>query len=160
MYVLCLCWKTDHFPSEDHHPHGDVNSYFGLMHCRISPPQGLYHTVLPYRTGGKFLFPLCRTCAEENSNDQFLYSSGFGKKVNRNFGDQWSTQRIGIRIYHMITFVWHLIKAGRASPLLRYRQHHLSTRRRRILPSNLQQSRGVDGRVGCRSHFIIHVRRS
>lgn len=112
MYVICLCWNTDHFPSGDHHPHGDVNSYFGLIHCRISPPQGLYHTVLPYRTGGKLLFPLCRTYAEENSNDQFLYSSGFGKKVNRNFADQWSTERIGIRIYHMITFVWHLIKLG------------------------------------------------
>lgn len=43
----------------------DVRSYFGLVQCRILPPRGLYHPVLPYRTGGKLLFPLCRTCAEE-----------------------------------------------------------------------------------------------
>ena len=48
---------------------GDINSYFGLIHCRISPPRGLY-PVLPYRTGGKLLFPLCRTCTENNENDQ------------------------------------------------------------------------------------------
>ncbi|XP_062611929.1 uncharacterized protein LOC134273736 [Saccostrea cucullata] len=42
----------------------DVRSYFGLIHCRVLPPRGLYHPVLPYRTGGKLLFPLCRTCAE------------------------------------------------------------------------------------------------
>lgn len=44
---------------------GDVRSYFGLIKCRVLPPHGLYHPVLPYRTGGKLLFPLCRTCAKQ-----------------------------------------------------------------------------------------------
>ncbi|XP_061170747.1 uncharacterized protein LOC133180197 [Saccostrea echinata] len=43
----------------------DVRSYFGLIHCRVLPPRGLYHPVLPYRTGGKLLFSLCRTCAKQ-----------------------------------------------------------------------------------------------
>ncbi|XP_061170591.1 uncharacterized protein LOC133179932 [Saccostrea echinata] len=46
----------------------DVRSYFGLIHCRVLPPRGLYHPVLPYRTGGKLLFPLCRTCAEQQDS--------------------------------------------------------------------------------------------
>ena len=31
----------------------DVRSYFGLIQCRVLPPRGMYHPVLPYRTGGK-----------------------------------------------------------------------------------------------------------
>ncbi|XP_062601051.1 uncharacterized protein LOC134262702 [Saccostrea cucullata] len=46
----------------------DVRSYFGLIHCRVLPPRDLYHPVLPYRTGGKLLFPLCRTCAERQDS--------------------------------------------------------------------------------------------
>ncbi|XP_062618140.1 uncharacterized protein LOC134279744 [Saccostrea cucullata] len=46
----------------------DVRSDFGLIHCRVLPPRGLYHPVLPYRTGGKLLFPLCRTCAERQDS--------------------------------------------------------------------------------------------
>jgi hypothetical protein len=29
----------------------DVNDYFGLIRCRVLPPRGLYHPVLPYKTG-------------------------------------------------------------------------------------------------------------
>jgi hypothetical protein len=36
----------------------DVNQYFGLIRCHVFPPRGLYHPVLPYKTGGKLLFPL------------------------------------------------------------------------------------------------------
>ncbi|XP_022295019.2 uncharacterized protein LOC111105138 [Crassostrea virginica] len=47
----------------------DLENYFGLVHCCVLPPRGLFHPVLPYRTGGKLLFPLCRTCAEERPTD-------------------------------------------------------------------------------------------
>ncbi len=40
--------------------------YFGIIKATILPPKGLYHPVLPYRARGKLLFPLCRTCAENN----------------------------------------------------------------------------------------------
>ena len=42
----------------------DVREYEGLIKCRILPPRQLYHPVLPYRSGGKLTFPLCRTCTE------------------------------------------------------------------------------------------------
>ena len=43
----------------------DISSYFGQVKCKILPPYGLYHPVLPYRSGGKLTFPLCRTCVQE-----------------------------------------------------------------------------------------------
>ncbi|GBL60239.1 hypothetical protein AVEN_60158-1 [Araneus ventricosus] len=42
----------------------DIESYVGLVKCRILPPRGLYFPVLPFRCNGKFMFPLCRCCAE------------------------------------------------------------------------------------------------
>jgi len=38
--------------------------YEGLVHCTVVPPKRLLHPVLPYRSGGKLLFPLCKTCAD------------------------------------------------------------------------------------------------
>lgn len=34
------------------------------MKCKTLPPRKLYHPVLPYRSGEKLLFPLCRRCAD------------------------------------------------------------------------------------------------
>lgn len=42
----------------------DVSSYFGLIKCTVLPPRGLFHPVLPYRTQGKLMFPLCKSCAD------------------------------------------------------------------------------------------------
>lgn len=47
--------------------------YFGLVYCRVLPPQSLFHPVLPHRikvgpqesASYKLFFTLCRTCAEE-----------------------------------------------------------------------------------------------
>lgn len=44
----------------------NIACYFGLARVSILPPRGLYHPVLPYRCGGKLVFPLCASCAEEN----------------------------------------------------------------------------------------------
>lgn len=39
--------------------------YFGMVKCKVLPPRGLYHPVLPFRSGdGRLLFPLCVLCAE------------------------------------------------------------------------------------------------
>ena len=40
-----------------------LDDYFGIILCRVLPPRGLHIPVLPFREGGKLLFPLCRTCA-------------------------------------------------------------------------------------------------
>ncbi|GFT35662.1 uncharacterized protein TNCV_2849541 [Trichonephila clavipes] len=42
----------------------DIDSYFGLVKCKVFPPKKLFHPVLPFRCNGKLMFPLCRTCAE------------------------------------------------------------------------------------------------
>ena len=42
----------------------DISTYFGLIKCTVLPPRGLFHPVLPYRTQGKLMFPLCKSCAD------------------------------------------------------------------------------------------------
>ena len=47
-----------------------IHNYFGIAKVTILPPRGLFHPVLPYRSGGKLKFSLCRTCADtENPNE-------------------------------------------------------------------------------------------
>jgi hypothetical protein len=41
--------------------------YFGLVKCKVVPPRGLPHPVLPLKFAGKLMFALCRTCMETNS---------------------------------------------------------------------------------------------
>ena len=36
----------------------------GVAKCTILPPRDLIMPVLPYKTQGKLMFPLCRTCAD------------------------------------------------------------------------------------------------
>lgn len=48
----------------------DISQYFGLAKIKILPPTKLYHPVLPYKSRGKLMFPLCKTCADnENQNE-------------------------------------------------------------------------------------------
>ena len=43
----------------------DVQSYYGLIKCKILPPKDLYMPVLPSRLkGGKLVFSLCNNCAD------------------------------------------------------------------------------------------------
>ena len=46
-----------------------MKSYFGIAKLKILPPKSLYHPVLPYRSNGKLKFPLCRTCADLESQN-------------------------------------------------------------------------------------------
>lgn len=48
----------------------DISKYYGLVKCKILPPYELYHPVLPYRYDSKLLFPLCRTCAQQQIKQQ------------------------------------------------------------------------------------------
>ncbi|XP_071113222.1 uncharacterized protein [Haliotis cracherodii] len=65
--------KTGAFPTGHttllHQP--PVDTLFelkGLIECCVLPPKRLYHPLLPYRSGGKLLCPLCRTCADTRSD--------------------------------------------------------------------------------------------
>ena len=42
----------------------DMSPYFGLCKITVVAPRGLFHPVLPYRHGGKLVFPLCKSCVE------------------------------------------------------------------------------------------------
>ena len=44
-----------------------MTSYFGIAKIKVLPPRGLYHPVLPYWSGGRLKFPLCRTCADNHN---------------------------------------------------------------------------------------------
>ena len=49
-----------------------LESYFGLATVDILPPAGLFHPVLPMRSGQKFTFPLCRTCVQKEHTKPML----------------------------------------------------------------------------------------
>ena len=53
-------------PEVDHYYTFDINALFGLVFCRILPPQNLFVPLLPFRVRKKTVFALCRVCAEEN----------------------------------------------------------------------------------------------
>ena len=43
----------------------DVSEYFGVIKCKILPPNSLYFPVLPTRINGKLLFCLCSLCGDK-----------------------------------------------------------------------------------------------
>ena len=42
----------------------DISEYYGLIKCKVLPPQNLIHPVLPVKVNGKMTFPLCHACVE------------------------------------------------------------------------------------------------
>jgi hypothetical protein len=49
-------------------------NYFGLIKCALLPPRRMYIPLLPFRSNGKLLFPLCRTCAETQNQSKCTHS--------------------------------------------------------------------------------------
>ena len=47
----------------------DLKGYFGLVTCRVLPPDDLNLPALPHRDGGKLMFPLCHECSKNLSPD-------------------------------------------------------------------------------------------
>ena len=46
--------------------------YFGIATVDILPPAGLFHPVLPVRSGNKLTFPLCRACVQTEQAQPML----------------------------------------------------------------------------------------
>ena len=63
--------------------------YFGVVKARLLPPRQLLHPVLPYRCNGKLMFPLCRTCAEQQHSG-FCYC----KDEQRSLIGTWCTPEV------------------------------------------------------------------
>jgi hypothetical protein len=43
---------------------GPLSQYWGLIKARVMPPRLLHLPVLPYKTNGKLVFTLCKSCAD------------------------------------------------------------------------------------------------
>ena len=54
----------------------DISTYFGLIKCTVLTPRRLFHPVLPYRTLGKLMFPLCKTCADTCNQAPCTHTDG------------------------------------------------------------------------------------
>jgi hypothetical protein len=48
--------------------------YHGIVKCQVLVPADLLHPVLPYRSKGKLLFPNCRTCADNRSEQDCVHT--------------------------------------------------------------------------------------
>jgi hypothetical protein len=46
-----------------------IEQWNGVVKCTVLPPRDLFLPVLPFKSNGKLMFPLCRTCVETVSND-------------------------------------------------------------------------------------------
>ena len=53
----------------------NIDDYFGFITCRIQPPKQLDLPCLPVKACGKLLFPLCRSCAEVQTNSFCTHSN-------------------------------------------------------------------------------------
>ena len=92
----------------------DVSRYYGLVKCNILPPYELYHPVLPYRIESKLVFPLCRTCVQEQLKQHLTQCS---EKCPHSPQEQsltgtWTTLELekAIQKGYIITYiyeVWH-----------------------------------------------------
>lgn len=48
----------------------DIHQYFGIAKVLVKPPKGLFHPVLPVISNKKLKFPLCRKCADGESQNE------------------------------------------------------------------------------------------
>ncbi|XP_033114874.1 uncharacterized protein LOC117115269 [Anneissia japonica] len=85
----------------------DINKYFGLIKCTVTAPKKLLHPVLPFRSGGKLLFPLCRTCIENKIQNSCNHTDS-----ERELTGTWVTTEVkkATEVGYKITrvdVVWH-----------------------------------------------------
>ena len=91
-----------------------TEEYFGLIKCVVTPPRGLFHPVLPYRSQGRLMFPLCRTCCEEGLSDAWCCCH---EEEERALEGTWCTpelkkaEELGYRITKIYE-VWHYPERG------------------------------------------------
>ena len=67
-----------------------LNSYFGFVYCKVLPPKNLYHPVLGTNIRNKFIFPLCRKCAEKADSTEICNHSN----EERFLEDIWTTEEL------------------------------------------------------------------
>ncbi|XP_039294128.1 uncharacterized protein LOC120353641 [Nilaparvata lugens] len=92
-------------PVKFKHPKKYNPEWFGFVKCKVLAPRGLYHPVLPVKSG-KLLFPLCIKCAQEKTKVCIHTDE------QREFNGTWTTIEInkalekGYRVIKVYE-VWH-----------------------------------------------------
>lgn len=89
--------------------------WFGFIKCKVEPPRGLYHPVLPVRTkcgpAEKLLFSLCRTCSESQQQEKCRHTV-----EERSYIGTWCTNELfkavekGYKVSKIFE-VWHFEEA-------------------------------------------------
>jgi hypothetical protein len=81
-------------------------NWYGFIKCKVIPPKGLYHPVLPVKLD-KLLFPLCMNCAKTKQVNKCLHSD-----KDRSIIGTWTTDEVskaiekGYKIENIYE-VWH-----------------------------------------------------
>ncbi|CAH3144899.1 unnamed protein product, partial [Porites lobata] len=91
-----------------------LDSYFGLATVDILPPAGLFHPVLPVRSGHKLTFPLCRACVQTEQAQPMLTRTRYcpHSDADRTLRGTWCTPELVKAVekgYTLIKIheVWH-----------------------------------------------------
>ena len=73
-----------------------LGSYFGIPTVDILPPAGLFHPVLPVRSGQKLTFPLCRSCVQEEQAKPLLTRTHYcpHSDADRTLRGTWSWSKL------------------------------------------------------------------
>ena len=102
----------------------DISSYFGEAKVTILPLFELFHPVLPFRCGGKLVFPLCRSCVETEMVKPFTERSTKcpHTEQERALTGTWCTREIVKTLdrgYKLISIqeVWHFPETQRVKGL-------------------------------------------
>ena len=98
-------------PIKIYNPKTYDSKWKGFVQCKIEPPRGLYHPVLPVRLrcgkSDKLLFPLCRTCATTQHQEKCNHTND-----GRAFTGTWCTNKIALALkkgYRILEIfeAWH-----------------------------------------------------
>ena len=98
-------------PTKIFNPEKHDKSWYGLIKCKVVPPKGLYHPILPQRikvdSYEKLVFTLCKACAESRNQNECEHTD-----AKRSFKGTWTTDEVNKALekgYKVIkTYeVWH-----------------------------------------------------
>ncbi|XP_034236331.1 uncharacterized protein LOC117642355 [Thrips palmi] len=97
------CYPLDH-PSiylEGDPQMPPVDTWNGIVKCTVLPPRDLYLPVLPYKCNGKLMFPLCRTCVENESPDLCQHTN----PLDRQLTGEWCAPELHLALQKGYTLI-------------------------------------------------------
>ena len=91
----------------------DVSNTYGFVKCDVEPPPECYNAVLPYRCQNKLMFPLCKTCAEDQYQGYCPHTS-----KQRQLRGTWVSEELKLALRHGYRLVkvwecWHYPQRSR-----------------------------------------------